>query len=221
MTLLFLSIATSGLPKGSLSADSRQQPWIVRMCADLAAEDGRTIEKFACGIRAGERKIDAEASRIHGITSAYAARSGVDESFALSMVCGLKMKAKADGTIRPDKPGFASNARYVVCWDAEFVREVIGGLFLRLGEPAGAWVRPGLSFISLQALCAPWLRLPSAKGDESGAYRKPTRDEAAAFFLGAPARPLPHTVDANLQIEKLLFPALRSRGSLEIVEQAA
>lgn len=221
MTLLFLSIATSGLPKGSLSADSRQQPWIVRMTAELAAEDGRTIEQFACGIRAGDRKIDSEATARHGITSAYAARSGVDESFALSMVCGLKMKAKADGTTRPDKPGLASNARYVVCWDSAFVRTVIGGLFQRLGEPSSAWIRPGLSFISLQELCAPWLRLPSAKGDESGAYRKPTRDEAGAFFLGAEPRSLPHTVDDNLRIEKALFPALRSRGALDLGEKAA
>lgn len=220
MTILHLSLATSGLPKGSLSADSRQQPWIVRLCAELATEDGRPIEQFACGIRAGDRKIDSEATARHGITSAYAGRSGVDESFALSMVCGLKMKAKADGTTRPDKPGFASNARFVICWDADFVRTVIGSLFERLGEPASAWVRPGLSFISLQGLCAPWLRLPSAKGDDSGAYRKPTRDEAAAFFLGAEPRQLPHTVDANLQIEKALFPALRSRGALEMGEAA-
>lgn len=216
MTLLFLSIATSGLPKNSLSADSRQQPWIVRMAAELTTEDGKTIEQFACGIRAGDRKIDSEATARHGITSTYAARSGVDESFALSLVCGLKMKAKADGTVRPDKPGLASNARYVICWDAEFVRKVIGGLFERLGEPASAWVRPGLQFISLQELCAPWLRLPSAKGDESGTYRKPTRDEAAGFFLGAEPRSLPHMVDDNLRIEKALFPALRDRGALEI-----
>lgn len=220
MSLLFLSIATSGLPKGSLSADSRQQPWICRIAASLETEDGKPIEHFACGIRAGDRKIDPQASAKHGITSAYAARSGVDESFALSMVCGLKMKTKADGTVRPDKPGLASNARYVICWDAEFVREIIGGLFLRLGEPAGAWIRPGLQFISLQSLCAPWLRLAPAKGDESGAYRKPSRDEAAAFFLGAEPRQLPHTVDANLQIERALFPALRSRGALEMGEAA-
>jgi hypothetical protein len=221
MTMLFLSIATSGLPKGSLSADSRQQPWIVRMAACLAAEDGKPIEQFACGIRAGERKIDAEASRIHGIASAHAARSGVDESFALSMVCGLKLKAKADGTTRPDKPGFASNAKYCICWDATFVRGIIGSLFERLGEPAGAWVRPGLAFIGLQELCAPWLRLAPAKGDDSGAYRKPTRDEAAAFFLDFEPRPLPHAVDDNLRIEKLLFPALRSRGALDLEAAAA
>lgn len=220
MTLLFLSLATSGLPKASLSADSRQQPWIVRIAACLATEDGKPIEQFSCGIRAGDRKIDPEATARHGITSAYAARSGVDESFALSMICGLKMKAKADGSTRPDKPGLASNARYVVCWDAEFVREIIGGLFLRLGEPAGAWVRPGLSFVSLQPLCSPWLRLPAANGDDSGAYRKPTRDEAAAFFLGAETRSVPHTVDDNLRIEKALFHALRTSGALDMGEAA-
>ena len=44
--------------------------------------------------------------------------------------------------------------------------------------------------------------------------------EAAAFFLGADPRPLPHTVDANLEIEKALFPALRARGALEMGEAA-
>lgn len=220
MTHLFLSIATSGLPKDSLEATSRQQPWIVRMSACLSTEDGTPIEQFSCGIRAGDRKIDSEAARVHGITSAYAARSGVDESFALSMVCGLKLKAKADGTTRPDRPGFASNARYCICWNAGFVRQVIGGLFGRLGEPADAWIRPGLSFISLQELCAPWLRLPASKGDDSGAYRRPTRDEAAGFFLQIDPRPLPHSVDDNLRIERLLFPALKSRGALEM-ESAA
>lgn len=214
MTLLFLSIATSGLPKDSLQADSRQQPWICRLVAELAAEDGTPIEHFACGIRAGERRIDAAATRIHGITSAYAARAGVDESFALSMVCGLKARAKADGSQRPDKPGMASNARYVIAWDAEFVRQIIGSLFIRLGEPASAWVRPGLTFIGLQALTVPWLRLP-AKDADDGAYRKPKRDEAAAFFFGEPARDLPHTADDNLRIEKLIYAALKERRAFE------
>jgi hypothetical protein len=216
MSLLFLSIATSGLPKDSLSANSRQQPWIVRISAELASEDGRTIEQFSCGIRAGDRKIEADASRIHGITSAYAARSGVDESFALSMVCGLKLKVKADGTIRPDKPGLASNALYCICWDAAFVRTVIGSAFARHGEPADAWVRPGLQFIGLQEICTPWLRLPAAKGDDSGAYRKPARDEAAAAFLGRQARPLPHSVDDNLALEKMIYTELRARNAFEV-----
>jgi hypothetical protein len=220
MTHLFLSIATSGLPKETLEATSRQQPWIVRMCAQLATEDGTPIEQFSCGIRAGDRKIDADASNIHGITSAYAGRSGVDESFALSMVCGLKLRAKADGTTRPDRPGFASNARFCICWDDRFVRVVIGGLFARLGEPADAWVRPGLQFVGLQELCAPWLRLPAMKGDDSGGYRKPSRDEVAASFFGRPVRPLPHRVDDNLVLEKLIFAELKARGALDIGEAA-
>jgi hypothetical protein len=216
VTHLFLSIATSGLPKETLAATSRQQPWIVRLAAQLAAEDGTPIEQFSCGIRAGDRKIDADATAIHGITSAYAARSGVDESFALSMVCGLKLKAKADGTTRPDKPGFASNARYCICWNAGFVRTVIGGLFTRLGEPAEAWVRPGLEFIGLQEICAPCLRLPAAKGDDSGTYRRPSRDEAAGTFLGRPPRPLPHRVDDNLALEKLIYAELVARNMIEL-----
>jgi hypothetical protein len=216
MTHLFLSIATSGLPKESLEATSRQQPWIVRMVSHLATEDGTPIEQFSCGIRAGDRKIDAEATLNHGITSGYAARSGVDESFAMSMVCGLKSKQKPCGTLRPDRPGFASNALFCICWDAAFVRVVIGGVFARLGEPADAWVRPGLQFIGLQEICAPCLRLPARQGDESGGYRKPSRDEVAgAFFQRAP-RPLPHRVDDNLEIEKAIFAEIVARNMIEM-----
>lgn len=213
MSLLFLSIATSGLPKGSLSADSRQQPWICRIAASLETEDGKPIEHFACGIRAGDRKIDPQASAKHGITSAYAARSGVDESFALSMVCGLKMKTKADGTVRPDKPGLASNARYVVAWNVEFVKTVIGMSFEKYGEPAKAWLRPGLSFLCLQQACAPWCKIPDESG--SGGYASPTRDQACSALLGLPERQLPHSVDENLQREKLLFTWLQSTQTFE------
>lgn len=211
MTVLHLSIATSGLMKDSLAETSRQQPWIVRLAAQLCAMDGTVIDSFSCGIRAGDRKIDADASAIHGISSAMAARSGVDESFALSMVCGLKGKTKGDGSQRPDMPGLASNARYVVAWNADFLRQVIGSLFLRLGEPSGAWVRPGLTFISLQPMCAPWLRLTGA----DGAYRNPKRDEVAAFFLSADPRPLPHTTDSNLELEKRIYAALKDRNAFE------
>lgn len=186
------------------------------MVAQLATEDGTPIEQFSCGIRAGDRKIDAEATRIHGITSAYAARSGVDESFALSMVCGLKQKQKPDGTVRPDRPGFASNARLCICWDAAFVRVVIDSLFQRLGEPAGAWVRPGLQFIGLQEICTPYLRLPAVQGDQSGGYRKPSRDEVAAAFFHREPRPLPHRVDDNLEIEKAIFSELLARNMIEM-----
>lgn len=207
MSVLHLSIATSGLVKSSLSADSAQQPWIVRIAADLATDDGITVDSFAVSIRAEGRKIEPSASRIHGITSAMTERSGIYELFAIGAICGLKAGTKR----KSDYPGFIASARTLVCWDAPFVREIISGLFLRHGEPASAWLRPGLSTISLQQLAAPWLRLPA----EDGSYRKPTRDEAAAFFADEPARPLPHTVDQNLRLEKLIYAALRERKAFE------
>lgn len=217
MTTLFLSIATSSLIKRSLAEDSRQQPWIVRMAASLVSDGGDVQESFSCGIRAEGRSIDPGAAHVHGITSAAAQRSGCYEFFALGMVCGLK----ANGSRRTtDYPGMASNARYVVGWNVGFIKSVIGSLFARHGEPSGAWIRPGLSFIDLQTSASPWCRLPAPEGSEDGQYKLPTRDEAASVLLGAEPRTVPHTVDQNILLERAIYQALAERKAFEMGEVA-
>ncbi len=204
---MFISIATSSLLKDSLPADSKQQPWIVRIAASLCDTDGKVLEGFCTSIRAGGRKIDSGASAVHGITSTQADRGGVYELFVLGAVCGLK----ASGKRATDYPGLASMARYVVCWNADFVRAVIGGMFARHGEPADAWVRPGLTFIGLQQAVTPFCRLPSSEGG----YRLPKRDEAVSLLLGLPERVSPTSPESNLDIEKLIFYWLQERKAFE------
>lgn len=212
MSILFLSISTSALVKGSLPPDSKQQPWIVRMAAQLADADGIALQSFSANIRAGGRKIEPGASAVHGITSTQADRSGVYELFALGMICGLK----AGGKRPTDYPGLASEARTVICWNDQFVRSVISNSFARLGEPSGAWMRPGLQFIGLQQIASTWCRLP---GDD-GAYRLPKRDEAAALLLGLPERRTPVSCDSNLDLEKLIYFWLREHRAFEATEAA-
>lgn len=207
MSLLFLSIATSSLPKDSLPADSKQQPWIVRMAAQLCEADGTPLQSFIASIRADGRKIDAGATNVHGINSTQADRGGVYEMFALGMVCGLK----ANGKRATDYPGLASEARYVIAWNADFLRTVINNSFAKLNEPSGAWVRPGLQFISLQHVAAPFCRLQG----QDGAYRLPRRDEAAAQLLGLPERKTPVTPESNLDLEKLIYYWLADRKAFE------
>lgn len=206
MSALFLSIATSGLPGATKSV------WVPRMCAALCDDAGNVTDSFAANIRADGRHIEAAASRIHGITTAQASRTGVDEVAALMMVCGLR----ASGKRSQDRPGLISCARTLVAWQAEFVCGVITGLFAKHGEPSSAWLRPGLTTVSLQDVATPWCKLPPGE-DDSGQYRRPTRDDAAAILRGdAPsARPLPHTVDSNLHLEMRLHAALKDRGAFE------
>lgn len=213
MSALFLSIATSSLLKDSLPADSKQQPWIVRIAAQLVEADGSITQSFCTSIRASGRRIDQGATEIHGIATAQADRGGVYELFVLGAICGLK----ASGKRTTDYPGLASMARYVVCWNADFVRAVIGSMFARHGEPADAWVRPGLTFIGLQQAVTPFCRLPSSEGG----YRLPKRDEAVSLLLGLPERKTPVSPEANLDLEKLLFFHLQERGAFEDMGAAA
>lgn len=205
---LFVSIATSGLPKSS-----GNMPWICRIAAALCDDSGAVLDHYACNIRAEDgARIEEGATRKHGITTAMCTRGGVAERLALGVVLGFR----AQGTKRPvDLPGLASCATAVVCWDAEFCREVLNARYARHGEPHGSWVRPGLAFHSLQPLCTPWCKLPPAQGDDGGGYRRPTRDEAAAALLGLQARPLPHGVDSHLSVEQALYAALRARKAFE------
>lgn len=214
MSVLHLSTATSGLPGASKSV------WIPRMAAALCDDAGNVTDSFAANIRADGRHIETAASRIHGITTAQASRTGIDEIAALMMVCGLR----ASGKRTQDRPGFASCARTLVAWDAAFVCGVINSLFAKHGEPSNAWLRPGLSVVSLQDVATPFCKLaPEADDEASGAYCKPSRDEAAAILIGAShsARPLPHVADTNLALERALYAALKAQRAFETVGEAA
>lgn len=202
---LFLSIATSGLPGATKSV------WTPRLAAALCDDAGDVTDSFAVNVRADGRHIENAATLRHGITTAAASRTGVDEVFVLGVICGMR----AGGKRSADRPGLINCARTLVAWNAPFVSEVISGLFARHGEPSAAWLRPGLTTISLQDVARPWCKLAAAEGDD-GQYRRPTRDEAAAALCGLPARPLPHAVDSNLERERAIYAALRERKAFEM-----
>lgn len=202
--MLFLSLATSGLPKSSGAL-----PWPVRICASLCDDSGRELDHYACHIRADGRHIDPGATRVHGIRTLECEQRGVDEVAALMSVVGLR----ASGKRTKDRPGLISSARTLVCWDADFVTKVIDRAFANHGEPSRAWLRPGLTVVSLQDTARPWCKLPSE--DDTGGYRAPTRDEVAFEFWGAPVRELPHTPDDNLRLEQRIHAALCECNALE------
>jgi hypothetical protein len=211
MSLLFLSLATSGLLKSSQPAESRQQPWLVRVAASLCDQNGAERHFFNVGVRAEGRRVEPAASGMNGITSTMAEREGVFELFALATITGLRAGPKRAA----DFPGLCSCATTVVAWDGPFVRAVIDNALQRHGEPSGAWLRAGLSFLSLREIARPWCKLAPTEGSEDGAYRSPSRNEAAAALLGLAPRPKPQSPDQNLEIEKQLYFALRERGAFE------
>lgn len=205
MSTLFLAIATSGLPGATKSV------WAVRIAAALVSDTGDITDNFAVNVRADGRHVEAAAALRHGITTAAASRTGIDEIFALSSICGMR----ASGKRAQDRPGLISCARVLVAWQAEFVCRVISDLYQRHGEPRSAWRRPGLQVVSLQDAATAFCRLPPVEGDETGQYRRPTRDEAAFELCGLPVRPLPHSPDSNLERERAVFAALRERKAFE------
>lgn len=210
MTILHLSIATSGLPSDRMN----KAVWSPRMCAALTDEAGAVTDSFAVNVRADGRFIEAGASRRHGITTGAANRTGVDEIFALGCVCGMR----ANGKRTQDRPGLISCARTLVAWQAEFVVRVISAMYEKHGEPGSAWRRPGLRIVSLQEIATPWCKLaPAEDDDQSGQYRRPTRDEAAFELLGFVKRDLPHTPDSNLERERALYKDLCRRNAIETV----
>lgn len=213
---LFLSIATSGLPSKTVN----KSIWCPRMCAVLVDESGTIMDSFAANIRAEGRHIESAATLRHGISTNYASRNGIDEFPVLSSICGLKARGKRT----QDRPGLASCARALVLWNAPFVLGVIAELFRRYGElhpealqePSKAWLRSGLTVVDLQSHTVPWCRLAPADGDDTGQYRRPTRDEAAFELCGLPARPLPHSSDSNLAVERSLYAALVRKKAFEM-----
>lgn len=208
MSVLHLSIATSGLPSDRMN----KAVWSPRMAAALVSDDGVVTDSFAVNVRADGRHVENAASLRHGITTSAANRTGVDEIFVLGAICGMR----ANGKRTQDRPGLVSCARILVAWSGDFVVRVISAMYEKHGEPGSAWRRPGLQIISLQDIATPWCKIaPHEDDDQSGQYRRPTRDEAAAILCGLPARPLPHTVDDNLRIEMLLYAALRERKAFE------
>lgn len=208
MSILHLSMATSGLPSDRMN----KAVWACRMCAALTDEAGNVTDRFAVNVRADGRFIDAGASRRHGITTGAANRTGVDEIFVLGAICGMR----ANGKRTQDRPGLISCARILVGWNADFIVRVISAMYEKHGEPGSAWRRPGLQIISLQEIATPWCKLaPAEDDDQSGQYRRPTRDEAAFALLALPVRPLPHSPDQNLERERALYAELCRRNAIE------
>lgn len=199
---LIIDSETSGLMKRELPIDHEGQPWVVSLSAELCDTKLRQLDFFSTRIRADGRKIEAEATGVHGISSADAGRSGIPEVTAIGMLCH-----------------FASQARYVVGFGIDFDRKVIESILMRRRKDTRLWVREGLEFVDVMKPAAHICKLPSPH--ESGSPRWPSLDEACEIILGEPPREGSHTGWDDLQRTKRLFSKLAADRVIEIPEIAA
>jgi hypothetical protein len=195
--ILYTDVEASGLLVRELPLDHEGQPWAVTVSAELCDINDNVLAHFSTPIRAEGRKITSGATRVHGISSSVAGRSGVPEISALGMLCHL-----------------ASEARYVVGWGIEFDRKVIESVLMRRKKDTRLWTRPNLEFVDTMKAAAHVCKIPSEH--ESGGYKWPTLDEGCEIMLGEPRREGTHNSWDDLQRAKRCTRHLRNLNILEI-----
>jgi hypothetical protein len=200
MTLLFLDTETSGLPRKDRPADAPEQPWVCFLAADLSDQHGNTLALLSTAIRANGRHIGAGATRIHGVTTAQAGRTGISELAALAVLCG--------------RESLASQAQYLVGHGISFDRDVIVSVLAKNGREAATLCRPGLTMIDTMTAAAPFCQLPT--DHDSNSYRWPKLKEACAILLGETVQEGPHDAFEDLRSTKRLFFWLRSHNAFEM-----
>lgn len=199
--ILSIDTETSNLPARDMALTDPQYPWPVRIGAALFDDTGKDYALFSTGVRSEGRAISPEAEAVHGIIARAAAKTGIPEVVALSVICHM-----------------AGQARYLIGFNVEFDRDILVAAVLRHGQDPKRLLRPGLELVDLMKPCAAFCKLPS--DHESGSHRWPGLDDACRILLGEPARTGPHTDWDDLQRGKRIYFWLRSRGALEIGEAA-
>lgn len=198
--ILYLDAETSGPINRRKPLDDPSQPWCVSIAAELTEIDGTSLAHFALPIRPEERRIKAEAEKIHGISTREAATVGVGETAVLGALIGLVNKIPFGG--------------HVVGYGVDVYRDVVLGLLMRRGDDTAirAWTRPGLVWLDLAATCAPFCRVPSSKDDD--AYQAPSLDVAGEVLCGIPPRMRPHSSYDDATRARRVHAELVKRGAV-------
>lgn len=90
MYLLFYDVETTGLPDWHQPSGAEQQPHMVQLAAALVDNETRNpIQSMNVIIRPDDWKIPDDTTRVHGINTELAVKTGVPESVALDMFLAL------------------------------------------------------------------------------------------------------------------------------------
>lgn len=188
---------TSGLPPKGIEKGNPQYPWPAEIGCVLFDMDGNERAVFGSRIRADGRKMQAEATAVHGITDREASMGGVRTLTALAVLCG-----------------FAEDASFITGFNVGFDRDVCESSLILLGKDTRALVRPGLTVVDLMRPSTAACKIPSDYAD--GGYRWPTLDRACQELLGDPPRDGKHKALLDAQRAMRLFLELRRLNYLEL-----
>lgn len=86
--ILTIDVETTGLPKdrGASLADSKAWPHIVGLTFLVSEDDGSGIDEYMCLISPDGYSIPADATAIHGITTAVARKYGYSSKAVLALL---------------------------------------------------------------------------------------------------------------------------------------
>jgi DNA polymerase III epsilon subunit-like protein len=201
--ILALDVETSGLPARGIEIGNDQYPWPVQVGAVLFGFDGHDRAVIGSRVRAPDgKKITDGAVAVHGITSREAARSGIPELLALSLLCNL-----------------AAESAYVVGFNLSFDLGILESAIIRNGKDTSKLIRSrGVTYLDLMRPAAAFCKLQGPA--ETGEYRWPRLDIALQTIRNERPRQGHHDALHDAMAAKRLFLSLHHRGAFEIARAA-
>lgn len=120
---LFFDTETTGFVKNSLHLGHPDQPRIVQLAAILTDEHGKELSHFSSIIAPQDFEIPEEAAKVHGITTEYAKKYGINSMGAMGMFMSL-----------------ATNASLLICHNTPFDMSMIQIELVRSPTMYGAMI---------------------------------------------------------------------------------
>lgn len=202
MTLaLAIDVESSALPAQGMKVGDPAYPWPVSLAAVLFDFTGKDHGRFSTRIRSEGRSVASGAERVHGIGTREAAKTGIAELVALSVVCH-----------------FAGQAQYLVGFNVQFDRNILESSLINLGRETQRLIRPGLAVVDLLPASTAFCKINSEHAD--GGYRWPKLSAALEAIRNERPRQGHHDALADACAAKRLFLSLHHRGALDISEAA-
>lgn len=172
MTILAVDTETSGLWRSDIAPDDERQPHVVQIALLLMDNFGAPLQSVNLVVRPQGYVIPPEVSRIHGITTERAERTGV--SLRLAVAAWTNLRALADLTIGYN---FLS-----------FDLPILDQAMRRAGAPHAHHAQ--FRYIDVKELADPIMRLPPTERMRRTGYgnktKAPKLSEAYEYFVGRP-----------------------------------
>jgi DNA polymerase-3 subunit epsilon len=164
---LFIDTETTGKALMREGPEHPGQPRIVQLACLLYSEQRKVVAEFNCLVKPEGYTIPAEATAIHGISTAEAEQFGLKIGTALGVLCQ-----------------FIKRAKLLVMHNAQFDCRVIHSELVRLKNADLLLVFMDCERHCTMEASTPVLRIPSPYRE--GEFKWPKLQEAHQHFLGRP-----------------------------------